>query len=53
MKIPITKPFFDAEEFRAVQLPLESGWVVQGEFVKEFEEKFSKYMSLSATNLRI
>jgi dTDP-4-amino-4,6-dideoxygalactose transaminase len=28
---------------RAVQLPLESGWVVQGPFVKQFEEKFSAF----------
>ena len=43
MKIPITKPFFGAEEMRAVQLPLESGWVVQGRFVREFEKKFSTF----------
>jgi len=43
MKIPITKPFFGPEEVRAVQLPLETGWVVQGAFVKEFEEKFSAF----------
>jgi len=41
--IPITKTFFGPEELRAVQLPLESGWVVQGPFVKQFEEQFSKY----------
>lgn len=43
MKIPITKPFLGSEEMRAVQLPLERGWVVQGAFVKEFEEKFSAF----------
>jgi perosamine synthetase len=43
MKIPITKPFFGAEEMRAVQLPLESGWVVQGTFVRKFEETFSGF----------
>lgn len=43
MKIPITKPFFGSEEMRAVQLPLESGWVVQGTFVRKFEEKFSAF----------
>ena len=43
MKIPITKPFFGIEEMRAVQIPLESGWVVQGTFVKRFEEKFSAF----------
>ena len=43
MIIPITKPFFGPEESRNVQLPLESGWVVQGPFVKQFEEKFSDF----------
>jgi perosamine synthetase len=43
MAIPITKPFFGEEEFRAVQAPLESGWVVQGPFVHEFEQKFSAF----------
>jgi perosamine synthetase len=41
--IPITKPFFGEEELRAVQRPLETGWVVQGPFVAEFEEKFCGY----------
>jgi perosamine synthetase len=39
--IPITKPVLGPEELRAVQLPIESGWVVQGPFVREFEEKFA------------
>lgn len=43
MTIPITKPFFGSEELQAIQLPLESGWVVQGPFVAEFEERFSAY----------
>jgi perosamine synthetase len=43
MKIPITKPFFGAEEMRAVQLPLETGWVVQGPYVTKFEEMFSAF----------
>jgi len=41
--IPITKPVFGPEELRAVQLPLENGWVVQGPYVEQFEELFSKY----------
>jgi perosamine synthetase len=41
--IPITKVVFGAEERAAVQQPLESGWVVQGPFVKEFEGKFSRF----------
>jgi dTDP-4-amino-4,6-dideoxygalactose transaminase len=47
MKIPITKPFFGPEEMRAIQLPLERGWVVQGAFVKEFEKKFSTFTGAS------
>src|SRR5260370_15373663 len=43
MTIPITKAFFGPEELRAVQEPLETGWVVQGPFVKRFEDKFSKF----------
>jgi dTDP-4-amino-4,6-dideoxygalactose transaminase len=43
MRIPITKPFFGDEERQAVQQPLESGWVVQGPFVRQFEEKFSAF----------
>jgi len=41
--IPITKVFIGEEELRAVQRPLESGWVVQGRYVAEFEEKFSHF----------
>ena len=41
--IPITKIVVGDEELRAVQAPLESGWVVQGPYVAEFEEKFSAY----------
>ena len=40
--IPIAKPWFGPEELAAVTTPLESGWVVQGPFVREFEEKFLK-----------
>jgi perosamine synthetase len=43
MTIPITKPFFGPEELRAVQEPLEKGWVVQGPYVKEFEARFSTF----------
>lgn len=41
--IPITKPFFGPEEMRAVQEPLEKGWVVQGPYVRDFESKFSAF----------
>jgi dTDP-4-amino-4,6-dideoxygalactose transaminase len=43
MTIPITKPFFGEAELRAVQLPLESGWVVQGPHVAEFERRIGEY----------
>jgi perosamine synthetase len=43
--IPITLPVFGEEELRAVQLPLESGWVVQGPHVAEFEETFARFVS--------
>ena len=42
-QIPIAKPFFGAEEEAAILAPLHSGWVVQGPYVKEFEEKFSAF----------
>jgi dTDP-4-amino-4,6-dideoxygalactose transaminase len=43
LTIPITRPFLGEEELRAVQLPLETGWVVQGPYVAEFEERFADY----------
>lgn len=42
-KIPITKPLMGEEEMAAVQRPLETGWVVQGPYVEEFEGKFSDF----------
>jgi len=43
MNIPITKPFFDEAEKEAVIKPLETGWVVQGPNVAEFEQRFAEY----------
>jgi dTDP-4-amino-4,6-dideoxygalactose transaminase len=43
ISIPITRPFVGPEELAAVQRPLETGWLVQGPFVKEFEDKFSLF----------
>ena len=43
MKIPITKPFFNEAEKKAIIEPLETGWVVQGPNVAEFERKFAEY----------
>jgi len=42
-EIPITKPVFGKEEKMAVQQPLESGWVVQGPMVEEFEQQFLRH----------
>jgi perosamine synthetase len=44
MKIPITKPLFDNSEMEAVLKPLKTGWLVQGPFVAEFEEKFAGFV---------
>jgi dTDP-4-amino-4,6-dideoxygalactose transaminase len=41
--IPITRPFIGDEELAAVRRPLESGWLVQGPFVAEFEAKFAAF----------
>jgi len=43
MKIPIAKTVFTEEDFESIKKPLESGWVVQGPLVKEFEEKWSEF----------
>jgi perosamine synthetase len=43
MKIPITRPYFDDAEKAAVVGPLETGWVVQGPNVAEFERLFAQY----------
>ncbi len=43
MKIPIAKPNFNEKEKNAVASVLDSGWVVQGPRVAEFEEMICKY----------
>lgn len=43
MNIPITKTYFDNCEKEMIVKPLESGWVVQGHFVKEFESMFAEF----------
>lgn len=40
--IPITRAVFDEADFEIIQEPLKSGWVVQGKFVKEFEDRFAE-----------
>ena len=41
--IPITKPFFDQTEKDLIGQVLETGWVVQGPKVEEFERLFCAY----------
>jgi perosamine synthetase len=43
-RIPITRPVIGAEELAAVREPLESGWLVQGPFVSQFETRFGAYV---------
>lgn len=43
-EIPITKPVLGDEELAAVRAPLESGWVVQGPRVAEFESRFAAFV---------
>lgn len=41
--IPITKAVFDDSEKAAIIKPLETGWVVQGPYVKQFEQLFADF----------
>jgi perosamine synthetase len=43
IRIPISQPYFGPEEHEALRAPLESGWVVQGPQVAEFERRFAEY----------
>ncbi len=43
MKIPIAKTNLTKQEFNNIQKPLKSGWLVQGKYVKKFEQKFSAF----------
>ena len=43
MNIPITKTIFGEEEKAAIIKPLETGWVVQGPYVTQFQNMFSKF----------
>jgi perosamine synthetase len=47
VKVPISKPFFGAEEAKAIIEPLETGWVVQGPKVAEFEKRFAEFTGVS------
>ena len=41
--IPVSRTFFDDRDFAAVVEPLRKGWVVQGEYVRQFESLFSTF----------
>lgn len=43
MNIPIAKTEFTESEIENVLKPLKSGWVVQGPYVKEFEDKWCEF----------
>ncbi|PID28834.1 MAG: aminotransferase DegT [Candidatus Cloacimonadota bacterium] len=43
MKIPVTKPTLGIEEIELLSEVIKSGWVVQGKYVKEFEERFARF----------
>jgi perosamine synthetase len=40
--IPITRPLIDQDDFKAIQAPLQSGWLVQGPNVARFEEMVAR-----------
>ncbi len=39
MEIPITKPYFDENEYLNLKQVLDSGWVAQGKMTEEFEKE--------------
>ncbi len=43
MNIPVTKAIFGEEEVEAIRQTLESGWVVQGPRVAQFEKMWSEF----------
>jgi perosamine synthetase len=43
MKVPIARTHLTDEEFEIIKKPLETGWVVQGPYVKKFEDKWSRF----------
>jgi dTDP-4-amino-4,6-dideoxygalactose transaminase len=46
MKLPITKPIFDKEDYELITKPLDTGWVVQGPYVKEFEKNIAEFVDV-------
>lgn len=49
MKIPLTFPYFDKSEEKALIEVLRSGWVMQGPKVLEFERNISEYLGVKHT----
>ena len=47
MNIPITKPYFDNEEYEIITKPLDTGWVTQGPYVQKFEQAISHFTNAS------
>lgn len=43
LKVPLTIPFFDKKEEKAVLAVLKSGWHTQGPMILELEKKFAEY----------
>jgi dTDP-4-amino-4,6-dideoxygalactose transaminase len=41
-RIPLSQPAVDDEEWQALRAPIESGWLAQGEQVREFERVFAE-----------
>ena len=54
LSIPIARTSLLENEVKSVLKPLETGWLVQGPFVKQFEEKWSEFcdvdISLAVTS---
>lgn len=43
MNLPITKPYITGREAELIVKPLETGWLVQGPYVQQFEEAMVAY----------
>ena len=49
IKIPITKPYFSEKEYELITKPLDTGWVVQGPYVQEFEKRIAEFTGAKYT----
>jgi perosamine synthetase len=47
MKVPIAKVNLTKNEINSVLEPLKNGWLVQGPIVREFEDKWSKFVGVN------